>query len=57
MKLSNLRVGVRLSGGFFLLLFLMILMGIGASLFSRNNVHAVDEMINQHLLKERLVEE
>ncbi|NIF34061.1 HAMP domain-containing protein [Enterobacter sp. Cy-643] len=57
MKLTNMRVGVRLSGGFFLLLFLMILMGIGASLFSRHNVHAVDEMINQHLLKERLVEE
>lgn len=57
MKISNMRVGVRLSGGFFLVLFLMILMGVGASLFSRANVHAVDEMIDQHLQKERLVEE
>ena len=57
MKLSNMRVGARLSAGFFLVLFLTILMGIGASLFSRASVQAVDEMIDQHLRKERLVEE
>jgi len=57
MKISNMRVGTRLSAGFCLVLFLMILMGISADLFTRANVHDMDDMINRQLLKERLVEE
>ncbi|MFZ4833661.1 methyl-accepting chemotaxis protein [Rouxiella sp. Mn2063] len=57
MKMSNMRVGTRLSAGFCLVLFLMILMGISADLFTRANVHDMDDMINRQLLKERLVEE
>ena len=57
MKLSNMRVGIRLNVGFLLILALMIVMGGGSVWFSRDNVNDVDEMINEHLLKERLVEE
>lgn len=54
MKFSNMRVGVRLNTGFLLILALMILMGGSAVWFSRENVKDVNELIEKHLVKERL---
>lgn len=54
MKFSNMRVGVRLNIGFFLILALMILMGASAVWFSRENVSDVNELMEKHLVKERL---
>ena len=57
MKLSNMRVGVRLNVSFLLILTLMAVMGGSSIWFSRDNVNDVNLMINEHLLKERLAEE
>ncbi|WP_300000298.1 methyl-accepting chemotaxis protein [uncultured Cedecea sp.] len=54
MKFSNMRVGVRLNTGFLLILALMILMGVSAVWFSRENVSDVNELVEKHLVKERL---
>jgi len=54
MKFSDMRVGVRLNTGFLLILALMILMGGSAVWFSRENVNDVNELIEKHLVKERL---
>ncbi|HBY9813460.1 TPA: MCP four helix bundle domain-containing protein [Klebsiella aerogenes] len=57
MKINDMRVSTRLSAGFCLVLFMMLLMGISAWMFTRENVQDVDEMINLDLRKERMAEE
>lgn len=49
-----MRVGVRLNVGFLLILVLMLLMGGSATWFGRESVNDVNELIEKHLLKERL---
>lgn len=57
MRIKDIRIGVRLSAGFGLVLGLMFLMGTSAFLFSQSSLRDVNQMIKTHLLKERLIEE
>ncbi|WP_435927002.1 methyl-accepting chemotaxis protein [Dryocola sp. BD613] len=57
MKINDMRVGIRLGGGFAVVLLLMVMMGLSAWQFTGTNVHDVDEMINLDLKKERLAVE
>ena len=57
MKISDMRVSTRLFAGFGLVVFLMVMMGLSAWLFTRANVQNVDEIITLDLQKERLAEQ
>lgn len=57
MKISNMRVGTRLSVGFFLVLFMMFIMGMMSWQLTQSNNTSVNTMIYQDLQKERLVQE
>lgn len=57
MRISNMRVGMRLAYAFSIILVIMIIMSSSVFLFTKKIQTNVDEILSQYLVKERLVEE